>query len=96
MFGWKTAKWAQKTLPQFKASCFRHCDKAIYRIPAGRAVTSRRADLREPTKVVNYSSKGRWTCGHITGSRSSEITVHALKTKGWPGFLITTAQALKG
>ena len=42
MFGWKAAKWAQNTLPQFKASCIRHCDKAIYRIESRRAVTSRR------------------------------------------------------
>lgn len=31
-FGWKTANWAQTELPQFKASIFRHCDKAIYRL----------------------------------------------------------------
>ncbi len=29
MFGWKAAKWAQEVLPQLKASCFRHCDKAM-------------------------------------------------------------------
>jgi glycosyltransferase involved in cell wall biosynthesis len=29
-FGWKAAKWAQMTLPQFKASCIRQLDKAIY------------------------------------------------------------------
>jgi glycosyltransferase involved in cell wall biosynthesis len=28
MFGWRAAKWAQSTLPQFKASCVRYCDKA--------------------------------------------------------------------
>ena len=32
LFGSKTAKWAQRGLPQFKASCFRYCDKAMYRI----------------------------------------------------------------
>ena len=32
MFGWKAAKWAQGTLPQLKASCIRHCDKAMYRL----------------------------------------------------------------
>jgi glycosyltransferase involved in cell wall biosynthesis len=35
LFGWQTAKWAQGVLPQLKSSCFRHCDKAIYRL-AGR------------------------------------------------------------
>jgi glycosyltransferase involved in cell wall biosynthesis len=34
IFGWKAAKWAQWTLPQLKASCFRHCDKAIHRLEA--------------------------------------------------------------
>jgi glycosyltransferase involved in cell wall biosynthesis len=32
IFGWKAAKKAQWTLPQMKASCFRYCDKAIYRL----------------------------------------------------------------
>ena len=32
LFGWKTAKWAQMVLPQLKASCMRHCDKAMYRL----------------------------------------------------------------
>ena len=34
MFGWKAAKWAQRALPQLKASCIRHCDKAMYRLQA--------------------------------------------------------------
>ncbi len=42
IFGWKAAKWAQHALPQLKASCFRHCDKAIYRLEAGRAAASLR------------------------------------------------------
>ena len=29
VFGWKAAKWAQMALPQLKASCIRHCDKAM-------------------------------------------------------------------
>jgi glycosyltransferase involved in cell wall biosynthesis len=45
MFGWKTAKWAQDVLPQLKASCFRHCDKAIYRLEAGRADASVRVGV---------------------------------------------------
>jgi GT2 family glycosyltransferase len=31
VFGWKAAKWAQMAFPQFKASYFRYCDKAMYR-----------------------------------------------------------------
>jgi glycosyltransferase involved in cell wall biosynthesis len=42
IFGWKAAKWAQMALPQLKASCFRHCDKAIYRLETGRAAASLR------------------------------------------------------
>jgi glycosyltransferase involved in cell wall biosynthesis len=42
IFGWKAAKWAQHALPQLKASCFRHCDKSIYRLEAGRAAVSLR------------------------------------------------------
>jgi glycosyltransferase involved in cell wall biosynthesis len=34
IFGWNAAKRAQWTLPQLKASCFRYCDKAIYRLAA--------------------------------------------------------------
>jgi len=30
--GWKVAKWAQRSLPQVKASCFRHFDRAMYRL----------------------------------------------------------------
>jgi glycosyltransferase involved in cell wall biosynthesis len=32
MFGWKAAKWAQSVFPQLKASCFRYCDQAIFRL----------------------------------------------------------------
>jgi glycosyltransferase involved in cell wall biosynthesis len=45
VFGWKAAKWAQRALPQLKASCIRHCDRAIYRLEAGRAVTNPRIAL---------------------------------------------------
>jgi glycosyltransferase involved in cell wall biosynthesis len=34
MFGWKAAKWAQMALPQFKASCLRRSDKAMFRANA--------------------------------------------------------------
>jgi hypothetical protein len=34
VFGWNVAKRAQMAIPQFKASCIRHCDKAIYRLEA--------------------------------------------------------------
>jgi glycosyltransferase involved in cell wall biosynthesis len=30
LFGWRTAKWAQRALPLFKASCLRRWDKAMY------------------------------------------------------------------
>jgi glycosyltransferase involved in cell wall biosynthesis len=42
VFGWKAAKWAENALPQFKASCIRKYDKAIYRLEAGRASTNLR------------------------------------------------------
>jgi glycosyltransferase involved in cell wall biosynthesis len=32
VFGWKAAKWAQRELPQFKASCIRQCDRAMHRL----------------------------------------------------------------
>jgi glycosyltransferase involved in cell wall biosynthesis len=32
VFGWKAAKWAQRELPQFKASCIRRCDRAMHRL----------------------------------------------------------------
>lgn len=32
VFGWKTAKWAQGALPQFKNSLIRQCDKAMYKL----------------------------------------------------------------
>ena len=44
IFGWKTAKWAQMALPQFKASCVSHCDKAMYRLDASRAGANRSAE----------------------------------------------------
>ncbi len=34
MFGWRAAKWAQRTLPELKASCIRPCDQAMYRLEA--------------------------------------------------------------
>jgi glycosyltransferase involved in cell wall biosynthesis len=34
LFGWRAAKWAQMALPQFKASCIRQCDRAMYRLQA--------------------------------------------------------------
>ena len=35
LFGWSAAKWAQGALPQLKSSCFRYCDRAMYRLSAG-------------------------------------------------------------
>jgi glycosyltransferase involved in cell wall biosynthesis len=46
VFGWKTAKWAQRALPQLKASCFRHCDEAIFRLEEGRAAANLHAGAR--------------------------------------------------
>ena len=46
LFGWKTAKWAQRALPQLKASCLRHCDKALYTLEAGRAAAVSEHDGR--------------------------------------------------
>ncbi len=34
VFGFKTAKWAQRTLPGLKASFLRYCDKALYQLGA--------------------------------------------------------------
>ena len=34
VFGWKTAKWAQNALPQFKNSFIRQCDRAMYELDA--------------------------------------------------------------
>jgi glycosyltransferase involved in cell wall biosynthesis len=41
LFGWKAAKWAQRALPQLKASCIRYCDKAMYKFETGRAGAGR-------------------------------------------------------
>jgi glycosyltransferase involved in cell wall biosynthesis len=32
IFGWRAAKWAQNVLPEFKASCVRYCDKAMFNL----------------------------------------------------------------
>jgi glycosyltransferase involved in cell wall biosynthesis len=40
LFGWKTAKSAQAVLPQFKASCIRGWDKAMYRLEAGHSAAN--------------------------------------------------------
>jgi len=32
VFGWRAAKWAQRVIPQVKASCARRLDKAMYRL----------------------------------------------------------------
>jgi len=45
VFGWKIAKWAQTALPQFKASCARHCDKVMYRLGAGRSGANVSAEI---------------------------------------------------
>jgi glycosyltransferase involved in cell wall biosynthesis len=45
VFGWKAAKWAQRALPALKTSCIRYCDKAIYRLEAGRAAANPRVGV---------------------------------------------------
>lgn len=37
VFGWKTAIWAQMALPQLKASCIRHWDKAMFSLETSKA-----------------------------------------------------------
>jgi glycosyltransferase involved in cell wall biosynthesis len=37
LFGWKTAKAAQRSLPQLKSSCFRHYDQFMHRLETRRA-----------------------------------------------------------
>jgi len=45
VFGWKAAKWAQRALPQLRASCIGRCDKLMYRLEAGQAATSLRVGV---------------------------------------------------
>lgn len=45
VFGWKAAKWAQRTLPGLKASCARYCDQVIDRLEGGRADASTRVGV---------------------------------------------------
>lgn len=45
LFGWKVAKWAQMALPQIKAACLRHCDRAVYRLQRGRSAAKSRAGV---------------------------------------------------
>jgi glycosyltransferase involved in cell wall biosynthesis len=40
LFGWKTTKWAQMALPEFKASCEREFDRAMFRLQNGRSAAS--------------------------------------------------------
>jgi glycosyltransferase involved in cell wall biosynthesis len=42
VFGWKTAKWAQRALPQVKASLARQCDKLAYTLESRRGSESLR------------------------------------------------------
>lgn len=32
IFGWQTAKWAQRSLPQLRAFCIRRCDRAMFQM----------------------------------------------------------------
>ena len=40
IIGWKAAKWAQRALPQFRTSCFRACDEAMFRLQEWRSTSS--------------------------------------------------------
>ena len=42
VLGWNAAKWAQMRFPALKSSLIRHWHKAMYRLEAGRAITSLR------------------------------------------------------
>jgi glycosyltransferase involved in cell wall biosynthesis len=48
VFGWKAAKWAQRALPQLRASSIRHCDKAMYKWEE-----SRTRENRSPQRCVS-------------------------------------------
>ena len=48
--GWKAAKWAQNTLPQWKASCIRRWDKTMYALETGKSMRiERRLDTKTHT-----------------------------------------------
>ena len=49
IFGWEAAKWAQRALPQMKASCLRRCDKAVFDLEEGPSAAS----LRVPGARAN-------------------------------------------
>ena len=52
--GWKAAKWAQRTLPQWKALCARQWDKTMYRWEAGeRAKNDRGNDRGVPQEAAS-------------------------------------------
>lgn len=43
LFGFKAANWAQRSMPQLKASCVRRCDKAMYQLEETRQPSRMRA-----------------------------------------------------
>jgi glycosyltransferase involved in cell wall biosynthesis len=55
VFGWKAAKWAQRELPQFKNSCVRRYDKAMYRLETHNASL----DTPPAKNVVQEDCAGR-------------------------------------
>jgi hypothetical protein len=57
LFGWNAAKWAQRTLPQFKASCIRTYDKAIHHLETKAANMGLRAAMNpmSPDRVSKAS-----------------------------------------
>lgn len=80
IFGWKAAKWAQRALPQLKAFSFRHYDKAIYRLEAGRTL----------------APPGRWRIvgqrsNETLGRRGADFTEARNEGSQSPGGLIDSA-----
>ena len=61
VFGWKAAKWAQRTLPQLRSSCIRHYDKLIYTLEAGRASMSlpTTGSPKTPARAINSQDVDR-------------------------------------
>ena len=71
LFGWKTAKWAQRALPQFKATCLRNYDKTVHRLQSGRSrqlncyheVDIQRMNAKSnQNNLRRLKSRLRWLC----------------------------------
>lgn len=58
LFGWKAAKRAQMAIPQFKASCIRHWDKAKYLLEEGRDSNTLRVGAAQEKELLDVAVKG--------------------------------------